>query len=51
MTVSCLRAFLAVAQFTNMSEGMGCAYHVFESRDFVQCLPSVDFAFVCTNFQ
>ena len=24
-------AFLAVAEFTNMSEGMGCAYHMFES--------------------
>ena len=24
-------AFLAVGQFTNMSEGMGCAYHMFES--------------------
>ena len=24
-------AFLAVAHFTNMSEGMDCAYHMFES--------------------
>ena len=24
-------AFVAVAHFTNMSEGMGCAYHMSES--------------------